>query len=153
MSDVDIVKQIAKLQADVDRLQRMQTPSTIWYTYTSTVTGSTGSAGTYAETVLRSRYRTFNHLCHVQVSKIITNVGSWTGNFQVARPIAAVNNSLFMENGKIVPSGGLASKANIAGSNSSLFVWHSSWNITTLPWGGAGVVVNDWIFIDSIYEI
>lgn len=58
------------------------------FAYTSTVSGTTGSIGTFAESVYASYFSVVGNQCFLEVYKDISNKGSWTGNFQFALPIS-----------------------------------------------------------------
>jgi hypothetical protein len=60
-----------------------------WFNYTSTVSGSGGSIGTYAEGTVASMFCVIGPTVHVVVQKQITNKGSWSGDFRVLLPLAA----------------------------------------------------------------
>lgn len=153
MSDTDLVKRIADLERTVSRLQARDVSSPTWTTYAATASGSSGSAGTYAEDNVSARYYTFGKTCHVIVCKRITNKGSWSGNFQVAVPIAIANSvpGIGMA-GEIIAQASLAAKAKtIILSGGLPFLFYTLWNAAVTQW--ADIAVNDWVFIRCEYEI
>jgi hypothetical protein len=122
----------------------------IWTAYTSTVNGTGGSAGTYAETVNISRYCILGKLCFVVVSKYISNKGSWSGTFRVAKPIASINTAGTSIGGEILAAGATTIKGRCIGSDDGYFSFHVALG-TTMLW--SDIAVNDWILIRMFYEI
>jgi hypothetical protein len=60
-----------------------------YFTYASTVSGTGGSAGTYAETNRLSIFSVRGTSVNLHVEKLISNLGSWTGDLQMLTPVAA----------------------------------------------------------------
>lgn len=121
-----------------------------WFSYTSTISGASGSAGTYAETAYASRFKITGKTCHVVISKTVTNVGSWGGQFLVLRPVACANEDGVKENGEILSSTGLATKANIVSvATRNYFYWRKAWITSDFVW--TDVIVGDYILVDSHY--
>jgi hypothetical protein len=63
-----------------------------WTDYDATMSGTGGSAGTYAEGANGvARYCVIGNICHLLIRKQIANKGSWTGNVRMALPVLPAN--------------------------------------------------------------
>ena len=122
-----------------------------WFNFTSTVSGSTGSAGTYAETVYQSRFSVSGRTCKVVISKIITNLGSWTGSVLVQKPVTTTNSTNVLMHGMVIDGGTITPRGYIIGTNDGSFNFHSAWGTAALGW--AALATSDWVLIDCFYEI
>lgn len=122
-----------------------------WFNYLSTVSGSGGTKGTYAETSTCSKFRIVERACHTKADKQITNVGSWSGTVQVARPVATQAAAAIWGNGRITAQAGLAPRAYLNAYDATIFKFASQLGSADIAWGT--VVVTDWILIDDIYAV
>jgi hypothetical protein len=124
-----------------------------WFNYTSTVFGSTGSAGTYSEDSVSSRFSIVGRTINLKIGKRIMNKGSWGGAVQIALPILPVNQgSNCGYGGHIIASGVLAPKGLfLIQDNTLISLFVSSWATAALDW--AAVAVQDYIAIRTEYEI
>jgi hypothetical protein len=124
-----------------------------WFNYAATVSGSGGSIGTYAETSYVSKFEIIGRTAHVKVMKYINNVGSWSGTFQVLRPISSVGWTP-LNTGGVYTYNTLTNKGiPYSSAASAYFIFMSNAGAANLAWGGAGVVVNDSLSIDGFYEV
>ncbi len=120
------------------------------------VTGSGGSAGTYAESYVSQKFQIVGSMCSVRVAKQITNKGSWSGNVMIARPVTGVGTGLFFGGGWIFANGGTANapKAMLLGqiaAGATVFFFTNAAAVSNYQW--SSVVVNDWITVETTYEI
>lgn len=123
-----------------------------WFNYAATVSGSTGSAGTYAETSDAAMFAVVGRMITAIVSKTITNKGSWSGNVRVLRPWQAgtVKAPFGASAGGIYAAGGTAPKAIMDTEDGSLF-YFMTYGTATYQW--ASIVVGDYISINYTYPI
>lgn len=123
-----------------------------WLTYTATVSGESGSIGTYAETVYAQQFMISGRGLTVVVSKKISNVGSWAGNVQILLPAAISTETIGMLYGGILATGALAVKANpIVLASSSQMKFMKGWNSTYATW--TDIAANDFILLRGTYRI
>lgn len=117
---------------------------------TSTISGSGGTAGAYAETVIRSYFIVIGKSIQLVVDKIITNKGSWSGNVYLATPRNSIETDRVISNRCIViAQGALAPKAlgglrnfGIIGYEKQIYAIHLSWT---------DIAVNDHVIADITY--
>jgi hypothetical protein len=123
------------------------------FAFAATMTGSTGSIGSYAEDLARASFSIVGKRCFVSVSKRITNKGSWATDVRTALPImpSALVSPVNPITGLIVASGALITKALpvISGSQSYL-AWHSTLNTGVIAW--SSLAVNDFVYLNFSYE-
>jgi len=126
-----------------------------YFAYASTVSGTGGSAGAYAETNRMSIFSVRGTSVHVHVEKQITALGSWTGNLQMLIPVA----------GGAAYSGGIhyhpslwanaaapnAPKAFIAIYNTTTSAFLDALNSSFYTF--AEMAANDTIVVHAIYEM
>jgi hypothetical protein len=124
-----------------------------WQSFTSTMSGAAGSAGSYAEDLNYAIYCKIGKVCFVQIRKRITNKGSWSGDVLISMPIARALPNAQIGLGYIYASGaGVATAKGIlqiaAGTN---FKFYKTSDASVLQW--SDVVNNDWVFINTMYDI
>lgn len=122
-----------------------------WFNYTATVNGSGGTAGTYAEDNVIQRFAIVGKTCHLKVQKRVTNKGSWTGNVQLLLPFASVS---AVQNTPCIWAGGAAPnapKAFCRWQASATLIFTDGLDTSYFDW--TELVVNDWILIQTSYEI
>jgi hypothetical protein len=124
------------------------------FNYASTLSGSTGSIGTYAEASVVSFYRCVGRRCHVVIGKQITNKGSWATNVQMQVPVVAsatytgIWTSLYSS---IIAAGAAwnANKGWVVPAASTTFLWYKTMATNVLQW--ADLAVNDYVQCDFEY--
>jgi hypothetical protein len=126
-----------------------------YFAFTSTVNGSGGSAGTFAETVTLSRFSVSANRVHLHVVKIITNKGSWSGNVQMAIPVAAASgySAGIHFYPSVWASGGApnAPKAFSVIYNTTTMLFIDLFNSSFFTW--AELATNDYIVVHLEYEM
>lgn len=125
-------------------------------TYTSTVSGSGGSAGTYAETVNASFFEVKGKVCRAYVVKQITDKGSWSGDVQVLLPITPASPlgsgvSNYFPSATVYPNGSITPRGVGRAALTTNFRFEKTINTAFLQW--ADIATNDWIVIDITYPI
>ncbi len=116
-----------------------------WFdiTQVGSVTGSTGTVGTYAQTAFASKARiSEGGILHVGLVKI-TNVGSWTGNLQLAIPVAPVGDPGVAVGGGIWANAALSPKGIMYPASASNYLFYKTFPTANIQW--ADVAVNDFI--------
>lgn len=131
--------------------------ATDWTAFTPSISGSGGSAGTYAQDLVLARYCVIGKLCHLNLSLRITDKGSWSGDLRVNYPIPASANlsdkSYFpifiasQSTNPITAAKGIAVASNV----NTYFNFKNSVNASFLQW--SGISANDTIFGQGFYEI
>jgi hypothetical protein len=121
------------------------------FAYNATASGTSGSAGTYAEDSADAFFWLEGGICHVLANKRITNKGSWSGDFQLLRPITRASGLYAEAVGVVMAQGGLTQKGNLAADSNNNFKFHKTLAVATLTW--TDIAVNDWIIINAIYFI
>ena len=124
-----------------------------WAAFTCTLTGSTGSAGTYAEDLAYARYTIIGNLCHMVVRKRVTNLGSWTGDVRLSYPVnRAGSHGGVLGSGSVFANGAAitAPKANIAILSGAYCQFYKT-ILGYLQW--ADLAINDYILINVTYEV
>lgn len=120
-----------------------------WFNYLSTLTGETGSAGTFAESVETSRFCAVGRKMTVYVVKTITNLGSWAGRVQVASPM--LMRSVHFSGGEVIAAGQLAHKGVLHSTLFEIFTFEKSVGAAYLLW--SDMAVGDRIHIAGDFEI
>lgn len=128
-----------------------------WFNFTPTISGSTGSIGTFAATTQMARFAIISGTAHVQSTSSISNVGSWTGNLQYLLPVypsANADNAVqLITQGAILTNGSLAIEGwcyDMA-TDTGIMRFVSSFNSTIYPYSSLGV--SDVVVVNAIYEI
>ena len=125
-----------------------------WLNYSATVSGSGGSAGTYAEDRVFQKFHIIKRSMSVVVSKRITNKGSWSGSFQVLLPRtpATQANNTFVASAVVFASAAYAVKG-IGDMRNFLqnLTFEKSPSVAALSW--ADIDVNDFVSINITYPI
>lgn len=123
-----------------------------YLTYAAIVSGATGSAGTYAEDNSVAKFLLNGSSATVIITKRITNLGSWTGNLQVAMPIVPTKESLGSSFGFVIATSALAQKGYAILQSSIINVrFMNNWNTVFLTF--ADLAVNDFIQVRVTYEV
>jgi hypothetical protein len=128
-----------------------------WFNYTPTVTGSTGTIGTFAASPYAGRFKVQGSECRINVKIKITNKGSWSGNVRVATPItiASTINNEGMLPGYVAAQGGNAATASRAVVATPTSVAYCSFldgiDSSALDW--TVIATNDHIRINGSFEI
>lgn len=151
MNDSDIVKLISKMQNDIDRLQSIQTPYPIWQNFTATASGTSGSAGTYAEDNAYARWYVFGKSAHVMITKRITDKGSWGGDFRILAPAGVSSIPFYNVGGQIIAQGALQRKSFLGTWNGAYFAFYTTFPFVLTTW--ADITVNDWVIVSAEFEI
>ncbi len=124
-----------------------------WFTFTPYLSGTGGSAGTFAQTVSFAKFSIKGMACTVELDVLITNVGSWSADFLFTLPIAPTRTTnwynLFVQAKSGIPF--LAAKATFGGYSGSLIAGFTAFKATTFGW--AAVAVNDSVFGVFTYDI
>lgn len=125
---------------------------TRWSSAVFTVSGSTGSKGTYANSIQCALYKIRGDSMAVRVAQTCTNVGSWTGNLQIQLPMGA--SSTYASATQLITQGGVL-------TNGALTVegWAYQINSTgmmnfivaynTTNYGFASFAVSDVVFVNA----
>jgi hypothetical protein len=127
----------------------------VYFTFASTLTGTAGSAGTFAETVQLSRFGLNGTICHSTVAKLVTNKGSWSGDVLMALPIAGA--SVYSAGIHFYPSvwangaAPNAPKAFPAIYNNATMKFLDLFNSAFFTW--ADMATSDWFAVHLDYEI
>lgn len=132
----------------------VEVPHPVWNTWVATLNGSGGVIGAYAEADAVARYTTVGHICFFRVRKRITNVGGWTGNIQLALPIAAANYGVLFEFPPCWWADGAAPNAPKAFAyftNGTTLLFTDLLRSSNFTW--AEVVANDTLVLNTFYEI
>lgn len=123
------------------------------FNYTSTVSGSTGSAGTYTETVQVSRYIASGKNMFVSVHKKITNKGSWSGGIRFLLPVGfsiTAASPTYLLSASIVATSSITPKGlGTIYSGSTVLEFESSLGAAILDW--SAIATNDWITVEISY--
>ena len=121
--------------------------------YNCTLSGSTGSAGTYAEDLAYARYTVVGGLCHVVVRKRITNLGSWTGDVRLTYPVAKPTGIGGVFGGGYVYASAAAITApkGIAAALSGSYCQFYKTILNYVQW--ADLAANDHVFLNLSYEV
>jgi hypothetical protein len=125
-----------------------------WFAYTSTLNGTGGSAGTFAEDLNTARFAITGRTCQIQIRKRVTNVGSWSGDVQLTLPVVRNDNNSMMSAGWVYAQGGAAaSSKGIAQlvSNTQTMKFYKTIGIANLQW--SDMAANDWIMINTSYDL
>ena len=125
-----------------------------WFNYLATVSGSEGSAGTYAESIPFQKFHITGRSLSVVVSKAITNKGSWSGSFYVLLPRtpATQSNNTFVMSAGVLPQATYSVKGiGDLRSFSQNMLFEKSPGTAVLTW--ADIAVNDFISINMTYPI
>ena len=129
---------------------------TRWSTAVFTVSGSTGSIGTYANSVQLALYKIERDSMKVRTAQTITNVGSWTGNLRLQLPMgssaAYAAGSQVITTGAVLTSGGLTIEGwayQIPATGLMTFV--SSFNTVVYPF--SSLAVSDVITVNADYPL
>jgi hypothetical protein len=119
-----------------------------FFNYTSTVSGSGGSIGTYAETLYASKYRVLGTSVQTLISKLITNKGSWSGSLIVLRPVSVTPFTSFTSLGGGVWAGGaLAPKAYLNEADSGSYYFSKTMVTANIQW--SDLATSDVIVINT----
>lgn len=119
------------------------------FTYSPTINGSGGSAGTYAATTNFCKYFVTGRRVHVQYSIKITNVGSWSGQVQCTLPASAsasyastYNNpvNVFLTADSTVPGASSLAMGSVKQST-NIMQFVSSMGATLIQWSGVSANV------------
>ena len=153
--DEETARIISEMRHEIDKLKAIEMPRVQagWLNFTCTLSGSTGSIGTFAEDLAYARYTIVGNLCHMVVRKRITNVGSWTGDVRITYPVARPaglggvlgNGAVYANAAAVASPKGLA--AVLAGS----YIQFYKTILGYLQW--ADLAVNDYVLIDTTYEV
>jgi hypothetical protein len=114
-----------------------------WFNYDATVTGATGSAGTYVETLVKQKFMISGKTLYIDIAKRIDNLGSWAGNLIVALPCAVSGGSRGGQAGGIWANTTLAPKAIAQLANTNVVTFWKTW-------GGAQLTFADMALYDYI---
>jgi len=126
-----------------------------WFNYAATVSGTGGTAGSYAESTNIQRFQVVGRSCNVVIEKQITNLGSWSGTVQVLAPITPN-----LANYERSPSGFIYAFAAAANSpkgcmpsfnTTNGFYFDKTIGATNVQW--SDMATNDFIFINYLYKI
>lgn len=153
--DEQTAKIIGRMQGEIDRLKAIELPAvwTGWTDFTCTLTGSGGSAGTYAEDLAYDRFTTDGKRAIMTVRKRITNLGSWTGDVRLSYPVnRAGSHGGVLGSGSVFANGAAitAPKANIAILSGAYCQFYKT-ILGYLQW--ADLAINDYILINVTYEV
>lgn len=114
------------------------------FTYTPTINGTGGSAGTYAATTYFCKYSVSGRRVHVQIAIVITNKGSWSGQVQCTLPAPAsssytgtYNNPVnaFLTNEGAVPGAASLAMGSVL-QNSNIMQFIDSMGVSLIAWTG-----------------
>ncbi len=70
-----------------------------WFTFVPTITGSTGSIGTFSQDVYYGAFCIIGRTAFINASTVVTNVGSWSGNLQCQMPVNPVAELTYLLSG------------------------------------------------------
>ena len=121
-----------------------------WFSYTPTLTGTGGSAGTYAQDNAYGKFKISGKSCSVQASLRMTNVGSWSGYIRLTLPVdTSAHSNAYQIEGRIVAYNSLATKAFARGliGNQVAFtaqIFYADYNTWT---------ANDCFLVAGTYQI
>lgn len=122
-----------------------------WFNYISTMSGSGGSIGTYAEDLTFGIFSVVGRTVFFQQRKRITNKGSWSGDVQMSVPVARASSSSDIAFGFISSSaggfGGMKGWAMIQGG--SYFRFYKT-DGTNLQW--SDLAANDSVYANLTYD-
>jgi hypothetical protein len=118
------------------------------FSYASTVSGSGGSIGTYAETVYASNYYVIGKRVFPIVIKTITDKGSWSGDVRVLKPISA-SPGHWDYSSFVVPSSSFTLRGILAHVSGTDFQFIKQFASTYLQW--SDIATTDFIDICSSY--
>jgi hypothetical protein len=119
------------------------------FNYASTVYGSTGSAGTYAETVEISKFSIVGKNMTLSIEKIINDKGSWSGTVLVDIPMLvniAGTGSLYINSAVVFPESAYSIKGigRFVGW-AAYMIFEKSPDVSVLAW--SDLAVNDHVSI------
>ena len=121
-----------------------------WFSWTPTLIGTSGSAGTYAQDNAYGKFKIAGSACTVQASLRMTNVGSWSGYIRLTLPVnTTAHSNAYQIEGRIVAYNSLATKAFAKGINGNKVaftaqLFHTDYSTWT---------ANDCFFIQGTYQI
>lgn len=126
-----------------------------WFTFTPTINGSGGSAGSYAQTVRTCKYSVKGRTCTVSIDVLISNKGSWTGNVLFSLPInTVISNDIVYHNLWCQAASGVpivGSKFGFTGASTSNLKGITAFQTAAADW--SGVANGDSIWGVFSYEI
>lgn len=153
--DEQTAKIISRMQGEIDRLKAIELPAvwTGWTDFTCTLTGSGGSAGTYAEDLAYARFTTDGKRAIMTVRKRITNLGSWTGDVRLSYPVNRAGSHGGVVGGGYIgaSAGAVASPKAILSCDAGSFARFYKTFINAIQW--ADLAINDYILINVTYEV
>jgi hypothetical protein len=81
-----------------------------WFNFACVPSGTSGSAGTYAESQSTCKFALNGRTLHTKIHKVVSNVGSWGGAILLPTPMTVVvqNNGAISFNGAVYASGAAA---------------------------------------------
>jgi len=119
--------------------------------------GSTGSAGTYAQDQDKAFFHIIGSLCYTRAVFRITNKGSWATDFHSSLPITAattVNGNMSIW-GWICAQGSNPATAgkgvSLLVNNQAYLAWHDAFGSAPLTW--TDIAINDWVQYQGFYRI
>lgn len=124
----------------------------IWFNYTATLSGSSGSAGTYAEDGAVATFMMTGKSVTIHLTKRITNKGSWSGDVILTRPFNMPTSWYWSTAGAVLAQSQVAPKAWLGTSYSvSHFGFLAQMGTGWLQW--ANVQQYDFVMINGTFFI
>lgn len=128
-------------------------PDLFTRTATGIVSGSGGSAGTYAQSVATAMYRVLGTTVTEYISLVVTNVGSWSGDVIISTAVASAASEVGFLFGGVWASSAIPSAnkglVTVGGaSNSIKFV--ATVGSAFLQW--SGMAANDTVLVRDSYR-
>ena len=127
-----------------------------WTGFTPTLSGTGGSAGAYSQDNVVARYIQHGSLIFFYIGLRIADKGSWSGDVQVAYPVAAAANTAahMVMSVYLVPQGENtpSTRGFAAFSSTSVFSFRTGVaSGTSVQW--SAVVNADWVIGQGFYEV
>ena len=124
-----------------------------WFAYTATPSGTGGSIGAYAEINVGAVFSVQGLTCTASLTKTITNKGSWSGTFLVARPITGAESfTRGTGQGFVIPNASIVTRGVIyTGTSDGYFHFLKTLDVAELAW--ADLAANDMVAINHSYRI